>query len=87
MHTDVSKPFVIVSDAPDFAVGASLEQTGDDGRRRHVSFFPHKLNQAERKYPVHERELLAIVLSLRVWRNLLYGSDFQVLCTPDHRPL
>ena len=25
MHTDVSKPFVIVSDASDFAVGASLE--------------------------------------------------------------
>ena len=25
MHTDVSKPFVIVSDAADFAFGASLE--------------------------------------------------------------
>ena len=87
LHPDTSKPFVIVSDASDFAVGASLEQTGDDGRRRPVSFFSHKLNTAERNYPVHERELLAIVLSLRVWRHLLYGSDFQVLCKTDHRPL
>ena len=39
MHTDVSKPFVIVSDASDVAVGASLEQTGDDGRRQPVSFY------------------------------------------------
>ena len=75
MHTDVAKPFVIVSDASDFAVGASLEQTGDDGRRRPVSSYSHKLNQAERKYPVHERELLPIVLSLRVWRHLCYNPE------------
>lgn len=47
----------------------------------------HQLNQEERKYRVHERELLVIVLLLRVWRHLLYGSDFQDLCTTDHRLL
>ena len=78
---------MIVSDASDFAVGALLEQTGDDGYRRPVSFYSHKLNKVECKYPVHERELLAIVISLRVWRHLLYIYDFQVLCTTDHRPL
>ena len=72
MHTDVSKSFVTVSHTSDFAVGASLEQTGDDGRRRFVSFYSHELNQTERKYPVHERELLSIVLSMRVWRHFFY---------------
>ena len=88
MHPDMSKPFVVVSDASDFGIGASLEQESDtDGRRRPVAFFSHKLNNSERKYPVHERELLAIVLALRKWRHLLYGSDFTVVCKTDHRPL
>ena len=57
MHPDMSKPFVVVSDASDFGVGASLEQVADDdGRRRPVAFFSHKLNRAECGYPVHERE-------------------------------
>ena len=52
-----------------------------------ASFYSHKLNQAERKYLVHERRFLAVMLSLRVWRHLLHGSDSQVLCTSDHRSL
>jgi hypothetical protein len=36
---------------------------------------------------VHERELLAIVLALRTWRNHLYGSEFSVHCQTDHKPL
>ena len=87
MHPDTEKPFVVVTDASDYGVGASLEQTDEQGRRRPVSFFSHKLNKCERKYPVHERELLAFVLSLRVWRHYLYGSDFTVHCKTDHRPL
>ena len=87
MHPDTSKPFHVVTDASNFAVGASLEQESDSSSRRPVAFFSHRLNSAERNYPVHERELLAIVLALRVWRHFLYGSSFQVVCQTDHRPL
>ena len=79
MHPDVKNPFVVVTDASDYGIGASLEQSDHDGRRRPVAFFSHKLSDAERKYPVHERELLAIVLALRKWRHLLFGSEFSVV--------
>jgi hypothetical protein len=64
------KPFFAVTDASDFAVGASLEQEadGEGNRRRPVALFSQSLNHAERKYPVHERKLLSIVLALRTWR-------------------
>ena len=68
-------------------MGASLEQASDSSSCRPVAFFSHCLNTTERNYPVHERELLAIVLALRVWRHFLYGSSFQVVCQTDHRPL
>ena len=83
---DTDRPFYVVSDASDYAVGASLEQETDTGRRP-VAFFSHRLSDRERKFPVHERELFAIVLALRVWRHYLYGSDFTVTCSTDHRPL
>lgn len=85
-HPDTEKPFYVVTDASDFAVGASLEQETDDGRKP-VAFFSHRLSDQERKYPVHERELFAIVLALRMWRHFLYGSEFTVTCSTDHRPL
>lgn len=88
MHPDLSKPFLVVSDASDYGVRASMEQVSDrDARRRPVAFFSHKLNRAERGYRVHERELISIVPALRKWRHLLYGSDFTVACKTDHRPL
>lgn len=87
MHPDTEKPFFVVTDASNFAVGASLEQEAAPEKRRPITFFSHSLNTAERGYPVHERELLAIVLALRVWRHYLYGSAFKVICQTDHKPL
>ena len=83
------KPYLVVTDASDFAVGASLEQEegGEGSRRRPVAFFSHSLNPAERKHPTHERELLGIVLALRTWRVHLLGSVFSIHCYTDHRPL
>jgi hypothetical protein len=87
IHPDSSEPFYVSTDASDFAVGASLEQKDPFDRLRPVAFFSHRLSNAERAYPVHERELLAIVLALCVRRHLLYGSEFEVVCQTDHRPL
>ena len=68
---DTCKPFYVVTDASDYGCGASLEQEGAQGIRHPVAFYSHQLNPAERRYPVHERELLAIVLALITWRHYL----------------
>jgi hypothetical protein len=57
---DPSQPWVVVTDVSDYGVGASLEQADSSGQRRPVCFFSHSLNAAERRYPVHERELLVL---------------------------
>jgi hypothetical protein len=59
MSPVVDQPFFVVTDASDYAVGASLEQIDPHTRtRRPVTYFSHLLNPAECKYPTHERELL-----------------------------
>jgi transposase InsO family protein len=87
LPVDSTKPFWVVTDASDYAIGASLEQEADACQRRPVAYFSHLLSSAEQAYPTHERELLAIVLALRTWKHLLMGSEFSVVCQTDHRPL
>jgi RNase H-like domain found in reverse transcriptase len=50
-----------------------------------MDFASRKLSGAEKKYPVHERELLAIVYALKEWRPYLHGSRF--VNKTDHHPL
>ena len=61
----------VTTDASGFAVGATLEQQG-----RPIAFLSKKMNDAEKRYPVHEQELLAMVLALREWRHYLLGTRF-----------
>ena len=87
LSPDCNKPFIIVTDASDYAIGASLEQCDAEDNRRPVTYFSHQLNPAKLNYPVHERDLRAIVIALRTWRHMLLGSTFTVECQTDHRPL
>jgi hypothetical protein len=69
---DPQKPFVIHVDASDNAIGCVLQQEFD-GKLHPVSFESYTLKPAETRYPIRERELLAIVHALRVWRVYLHG--------------
>ncbi|KAL0307107.1 UNVERIFIED_CONTAM: Transposon Tf2-11 polyprotein [Sesamum radiatum] len=70
---DMSKPFTVETDASDFALGGVLMQDGHP-----VAFESRKLKDVERRYSVHEKELLAVVHCLRLWRHYLLGSPFVV---------
>jgi hypothetical protein len=58
----------VETDASGFALGAVLFQTDEHGVSRPVAFTSRKLNSAERNYPTHEQELLAVVHALKTWR-------------------
>ena len=76
--------FVVRTDASDFAIGQVLLQ--DDGQRmRPVAYESKKLSLAELNYSIHEKELLAIIYALKVWRIYLEGHHFKVIT--DHKSL
>ena len=43
------------------------------------------MNAAKMNYPIDERELLAIIHALRVWRQYLLGKPFKIVT--DHHSL
>lgn len=81
---DQSKPFTVTTDASGFAIGAELSQEWD-GRLQPVAFMSKKLNPAERNYPVHEQELLAVIRAIQEWKCYLDGQKFKVVT--DHKSL
>lgn len=72
-YPDPDKPFIITTDASGKAIGAVLSQ--DHGTKpQPIAFYSRKLNSAEQNYPVHEREMLALIAALKHWRHYLQGA-------------
>ncbi|KAA0049809.1 reverse transcriptase [Cucumis melo var. makuwa] len=70
---DVTKPFEVETDASDYALGGVLLQNGHP-----IAYESRKLNAAERRYTVSEKEMFTVVHCLRAWRQYLLGSSFVV---------
>lgn len=81
---DMSKPFVLTTDASEVAIGAVLSQ-GSIGSDKPVAYASRTLTETERRYSTIERELLAIVWATKHFRPYLYGNKFTIYT--DHRPL
>ena len=84
-HPDLSKQFVVHTDASKFVVGAVLLQRSDDGIERPISFFSKKLLSPQQNYSTFERECLSIVAAVTHFRVYLLARPF-VLRT-DHKAL
>ena len=80
------RPFHVVCDASDFAIGCALLQIDEEGHERVISYQSRQLRPAERNYPVHDKELLAMKYALVKFRVYLLGSKPFVIYT-DHASL
>lgn len=83
-HPDFSKPFVLTTDASNYAVGAILSQ-GPIGKDLPIAYASRTLNPAEINYSTIEKELLAIVWATKYFRPYLFGTKFKIVS--DHKPL
>ncbi|GMF26795.1 unnamed protein product [Phytophthora fragariaefolia] len=86
MLPDTSRPFHVVCDASDFAIGCALMQFDDEGRERVVSYQSRQIKPAERNYPVHDKELLAMYYALNKFGLYLLGEQTFAAYT-DHASL
>ena len=61
---DISRPFIVQTDASDKGIGAVLSQTGEDGQEHPVAYASRKLQPREKNYAT-VKECLAIVWALK----------------------
>lgn len=84
-HPDFSKPFIVDTDASDLGIAVVLSQVDAEGLERPVLFDSRKLSKAEGKWPIREKEALAIIWGLQKCRPYILGSRFHV--RTDHSSL
>jgi len=67
-------------DTSDYVIGGMLSIEGEDRLWRPVAFLSKSLNETERNYEIHDKEMLVIIWVLESWRHLLEGvqSKFDI---------
>eukprot|EP00477_Mikrocytos_mackini_P002292 GAHX01002531.1.p1 GENE.GAHX01002531.1~~GAHX01002531.1.p1 ORF type:complete len:511 (+),score=64.70 GAHX01002531.1:355-1887(+) len=79
-HPRYDQEFTLHTDASNVGIGGILSQTSNI-----VGYYSRKLSEAESRYPVIEKEALAIVSSLIYFKNIVYGANINVYT--DHSNL
>ena len=83
---DQDRPFHVVCDASDFAIECALMQYDTDSAKRVVCYQSRQMQPAERIYPVHDKELLAMKYALAKFSAYLLG-DGPFIVYKDHASL
>lgn len=83
-YPDISKEFILNTDASNAGLGAVLSK-GPLEKHLPVANASNSLNKSEINYTTSEKELLAILSVTRYFRRYLYGRHFKIVS--DHKPL
>ena len=85
-YADYKKLFRLHTDASDLGLGAVLYQQDENGKNKVIAYASRTLNQAEKNYPAHKLEFLALKWAVTSrFHEYLYGGEFTVYT--DNNPL
>jgi hypothetical protein len=84
---DMTKPFIMETDASKWAVGATLLQKQEDGQIHPCGYLSHALTQTKCNWQIYDRELYAIIYALDEWKYLLLGGEHTLTIHCNHKNL
>jgi len=84
---DLDKEFKVEADASNYTTGGVLSMKCSDELWRPVAFISKSLSDTERNYKIHNKEILAVVRCLEVWRHFLEGTTIKFEIWIDHKNL
>jgi len=84
---DLDKEMRVEVDVSDFATGGVLSMKCEDEKWRPVAYISKLLNEAERNYEIHDKEMLAIIRCLEAWKHFLEGAKDRFEIWMDHKNL
>lgn len=85
-HWDPNLDAVVEADCSKFAMGGCLS-VRKGGVLHPVAYFSARLSPAQRNYPIHDKELLAVVQALKAWAAMLQSVARPFTILTDHKAL
>jgi len=84
---ELDKEFRVEVDASNFATGGVLSVKCDSDLWGLVAFISKALNETERNYEIHDKEMLGVIRCLEAWRHFLEGARVKFEIWTDHKNL
>ena len=78
---------MVKTDTSDGVVAGILSQQHSDTELYSVAYFSKTMTLTECNYEIYDKEMLAIICSLKQWRPELEGTHFQFQIYTDHKAL
>ena len=86
-HYDPSRPCILEADSSDFAIAGVLSQFDEKQILHPIAFYSRKLTPPETNYDIGDKELLAIVDSIKHWRRYFESDIHSFTVFSDHKNL
>ena len=87
VHFDPDLPTLLETDASDGVIAGVLSQKQTNGEWHPVAYYSKTMVDAEFNYPIHDKEMLAIIASFLHWRAHLEGTLERIQVLSDHKAL
>jgi len=84
---DLDKKFRVEAGTSNYTTGGVLSMKCLDEMWRLVAFISKFLSDTERNYEIHDKEMLAVVRCLEVWRHFLEGAAIKFEIWTNHKNL
>lgn len=78
---------LVETDASDYALAGIISTITPDGDIHPITFHSRTFTDTRRNYDTHDKELLAIFESFKVWRYYLEGFQYRIDVITDHKNL
>ena len=86
-YPDQDREFRLETDASEFAVGGVISVKCNDGEFRPIAYMSHSMTPPERNYPIHDKEMLAIIKATEAWCHYLEATPYAFEIHTDHNHL
>jgi len=84
---DLNKEFRVEANASNYATGGVLSIKCSDEKWRPIAFISKSLSDTEQNYEIHNKEMLAVVRCLEVWRHYLEEAVVKFEIWTDYKNL
>ena len=85
--SDLDKNIRMEVNTLDYVTGGVLFMECEDEKWRSVAFLSKSLNETEKDYEIHDKEMLAVIRGLENWRHLLDDIKYKFEVWTNHKNL